>query len=38
VGSWRERLTEAQVRQLITDHHKVMCRFGYLSRSDEILC
>lgn len=38
VGSWRDRLTEAQVRQVIADHHKVMHRFGYLSPSDEILC
>ena len=38
VGSWRERLTDAHVRQLIADHHEVMRRFGYLSPSDQISC
>jgi len=37
-GSWRDQLTEAQVRQLVADHRIVMRRFGYLGASDEILC
>jgi len=30
VGDWRETLTESQIEQLISDHHEVMRRFGYL--------
>jgi aryl sulfotransferase len=37
-GAWRAHLTDAQVQQVIADHHAVMCRFGYLSPSNEILC
>jgi hypothetical protein len=35
VGSWREVLTEAQVRRMIEDHREVMQRFGYLTEADE---
>ena len=38
VGAWRDRLTAAQVRQLVADHHDVMRRFGYLGPADEVLC
>ena len=37
-GSWRGRLTDAQVGRLVADHLPVMRRFGYLGASDEILC
>jgi hypothetical protein len=36
VGSWRESLTAAQVRQVITEHRAVMQRFGYLEPLDEV--
>lgn len=38
-GSWRERLTGAQVEQIIRDHRQAMRRFGYLTDEDQIkLC
>ena len=36
-GSWREQLTEAQVKRIIENHREAMRRFGYLSAEDEIL-
>lgn len=32
-GDWREKLTEAQVERIITDHSAVMRRFGYLDET-----
>jgi hypothetical protein len=29
-GQWREILTERQIRQIVSDHHVQMRRFGYL--------
>lgn len=37
VGSWRDELTEKQVRQVISDHKEVMRRFGYLGPNDEVI-
>ncbi len=34
-GSWREVLTDAQVRRMIEDHRTVMQRFGYLTDAEE---
>lgn len=34
-GSWREALTDHQVRRIIHDHREVMQRFGYLNEHDE---
>lgn len=36
-GTWREILTEKQIRQIIRDHRAVMRRFGYLDANDEVL-
>lgn len=36
-GSWRESLTDHQVRRIIHDHRDVMRRFGYLNEYDEPL-
>lgn len=36
-GSWRETLSEIQIRQLINDHRTMMRRFGYLDEMDEVL-
>lgn len=36
-GTWREVLSYEQVNQLIGDHREIMCRFGYLGASGEIL-
>jgi hypothetical protein len=30
VGSWREELSDQQVKRLISDHHEMMTRFGYI--------
>jgi hypothetical protein len=27
---WREKLTPAQIRRIIADHHEQMARFGYI--------
>lgn len=36
-GAWRDELTAAQARRLITDHEAVMRRFGYLdARGDPV--
>jgi len=35
MGSWRQRLTPAQARQIICAHREVMQRFGYLTAADE---
>jgi hypothetical protein len=37
VGSWREELSEEQVRQIIRDHQEVMGRFGYLDEQGGIV-
>lgn len=37
IGSWREELTEEQVRQIVHDHRDVMRRFGYLNDKNEII-
>lgn len=37
IGSWREALTDHQVRRIIHDHREVMRRFGYLNEYDEPL-
>lgn len=37
IGSWREALTDQQVRRIIQDHRAVMKRFGYLNEYDEPL-
>jgi hypothetical protein len=37
IGSWREVLTEDQVRRLVSDHGEVMKRFGYLDDRGEPL-
>jgi hypothetical protein len=29
-GDWRDQLTQAQIDQIVSDHHEVMARFGYL--------
>ncbi len=36
-GSWRDQLTEAQVKRIIENHRQIMRRFGYLNAKDEIL-
>ncbi len=36
-GSWRERLTRSQVRQLVNAHRPVMDRFGYLLEAEAFL-
>ena len=38
VGSWREALTDRQVRAVIVRHGAVMRRLGYLGERDELLC
>ena len=35
VGSWCTQLSQAQVKQIIADHHEVMQRFGYLTDTGE---
>ncbi|NCJ08054.1 sulfotransferase domain-containing protein [Synechococcales cyanobacterium C] len=37
VGSWREILTEEQVEQLVITHNEVMQRFGYLSKTGDLI-
>ena len=37
VGSWRGSLTEGQVQQLVTDHNRVMRRYGYLNGPGKIV-
>jgi hypothetical protein len=37
VGSWREELTEKQVREIVYNHREVMRRFVYLDENGEIL-
>lgn len=37
VGDWREHLTEKQVFKIVNDHRDVMRRFGYLTKTDEII-
>lgn len=37
VGSWREALSPDLVDKLITDHHVVMTRLGYLTASGELV-
>ena len=29
-GGWRSFLTESQIRKIVSDHHEVMGRFGYI--------
>lgn len=36
-NSWRETLTEEQVRQIISDHREIMLRFGYINGRNEII-
>lgn len=38
VGSWREVLSDTQVRLILDAHGPVMRRLGYLSNTGEILC
>ncbi len=38
IGSWRDELTQRQVRRVVEDHGEVMLRFGYLDENGEILC
>jgi aryl sulfotransferase len=35
-GSWRESLSQKQVRRIVDDHGETMQRFGYLSTNGEI--
>lgn len=37
VGSWREQLTQSQVRRLVNAHGQVMERFGYLPEAEAFL-
>jgi len=37
VGDWQKTLTEKQVKQIITDHAKVMQHFGYLNEQGQPL-
>jgi hypothetical protein len=37
IGSWREELSEEQVRRIVHDHRETMCRFGYLDDKENIL-
>lgn len=37
IGSWREELSEAQVKQIVNDHREVMQRFGYLNEQGELV-
>ena len=37
VGSWREELTQKQVKHVIQDHKEVMRRFNYLDTNDDIV-
>jgi len=36
IGSWREELTEKQVKHVIHDHREVMQRFKYLDTNDDM--
>ena len=36
-GSWREALSESQVRRVVHDHRQVMRRFGYLDENDDMV-
>ncbi len=38
VGSWREELSDEQVRRIVRDHGDVMVRFGYLDEDGGIVC
>ena len=37
IGTWREKLSDEQVAQIISDHSEVMKRFGYLTDDGEIV-
>lgn len=30
VGSWQEELSEQQIKKLVSDHHEMMTKFGYI--------
>lgn len=36
-GSWREKLTDEQAAQIVSDHADVMKRFGYLTEGGEVV-
>ncbi|MCI5180809.1 MAG: sulfotransferase domain-containing protein [Candidatus Electrothrix sp. AW3_4] len=37
IGSWCEKLNTQQVEQIVRDHGRVMQRFGYLTKDNEII-